>query len=123
MYSYVNHDAMRDVFVPVESEHDPLVRADLITTIVNDFAQRLVAQYERTVYDMKTRGMNTGQIADALQLSERKVKALMAAHSEHTGQWNPLRRHKATEFVDISHLVQRAGTARQQSTGTSPATV
>lgn len=108
MYSYVNHQAMRDVFRPLEVETDPAVRGELILSIEVEYANSMIEQYERTCYELKDKGWNTGQIADALSMSERKVKTFISDYAKRTGEWNPLRRRVTGNVIDISHLVRRA---------------
>ena len=108
MYHYVNHQAMREVFAPIEAETDPHIRANLMEKIHDEFANLLVEQVERTCWELKHRKQwNTGQIADTLGISERKVKMFIRWYSERTGEWNPLVRPKAAEVIDISHLVRK----------------
>lgn len=108
MYHYVNHQAMREVFAPIAAETNPQVRADLMETVQDEFANLLLEQVERTCWELKHREKwNTGQIADTLLISERKVKMFIRWYSERTGEWNPLDRPKAAEVIDISHLVRK----------------
>lgn len=119
MYYYVNHHAMRDVFAPVDAELDPQVRSEMMLNIQDRFAELLVEQIERTCWELKhKRQWNTGQIADTLNISERKVKMFIRWYSERTGEWNPLDRPKPAEVIDISHLVRKQGNqpTRQHST-------
>ena len=109
MWSYVNHQAMNEIFVPLEVETDPAVRATLIDSIESEFASRILKEYERTCYQLKIKGWSTGQIADELGVSERKVKTFIRLHAERIGEHNPLaRREPATNVIDITHLVQRS---------------
>ena len=122
MYHYVNHQAIREVFVSVEAEQDPQTRAEMLDKIEHEFADLLLAQYERTCWELKHhKRWNTGQIADTLDISERKVKTFIRWYSERTGEWNPLARPKAENVIDISHLVQRRDNQaiRRRSTGTN----
>lgn len=108
MWSYVNHHAMSEIFRPLELEPDPAVRATLLENIETEFANRLLNEYERATFDLKKLGWNTGQIAEALSISERKVKTLIRLHAENTGQFNPLaKRGPAENVIDITHLVRR----------------
>jgi hypothetical protein len=109
MWSYVNHQAMSEIFLPLEVETDPAVRANLIESIETEFATRIIREYERTCFELKKNGWNTGQISEALAISERKVKLFIRNHAAHTGQWNPLaRRSTDGSVIDITHLVQRS---------------
>jgi hypothetical protein len=111
MYYYVNHQAMNEVFKPIEVETDPQVRIELIDTIESEFANRITMEYERTCYELKQKNWSTGQIAEALSISERKVKMLIRWYSERTGEWNPLQRRPLVNVIDISHLVAKSGRA------------
>jgi len=114
MYHYVNHQAMREVFAPVEAELDPAVRADLMQKIYDEFADLYLEQVEKTCWELKhKRAWNTGQISDTLNISERKAKMFIRWYSERTGEWNPLSRPQPGEVIDISDLVKRN---RQDST-------
>jgi hypothetical protein len=108
MRSYVNQQAMSEVFLPVQTEVDPLDRLTLIQTVENEFANLIIEQYQRTAFELKTKGWSTGQISELFNISERKIKLFIRWHSEHTGEWNPLRRRTAVDVIDISHLVSRA---------------
>ena len=107
MYHYVNHQAMREVFAPIVAETDPQVRADLMEKIHDEFANFLIEQIERTCWELKQKQWNTGQIADTLGISERKVKMFIRWYSDRTGEWNPLARPKPAEVIDISDLVRK----------------
>lgn len=107
MSRYVNHHVVDAVFVVPESEADPQVRADILADIQTDFVSRMLHQYERTVYELKKQGWNTGQISDFLSFSERRVKRMISDYSKRTGVWNPLQRRTGEGAIDISHLVMR----------------
>lgn len=107
MYYYVNHQAINETFVPMEREPDPLVRIDIIKNIQRDLEERLFDQVAKTAYELKVKGWSTGQIAEALDLSERKIKVLIGFHADSIGEHNPLIRHRATNVIDISHLVRK----------------
>lgn len=108
MYSYVNHQAMNDVFAPVVAEHNPISRADMLEKIQDDFTQRLFDTLTKTCWELKHREQwNTGQISDTLNISERQVKAFIRYHAQQTGEWNPLEIPRPAEVIDISHLVRR----------------
>lgn len=108
MYHYVNHQAMSEVFAPATLETDPQVRAEVLVKLHDEFADLLLEQIERTCWELKhKRQWNTGQIADTLNISERRVKMFIRWYSERTGEWNPLSRPKPAEVIDISHLVRK----------------
>lgn len=122
MYYYVNHQAINETFKPIEIETDPQVRLELINNIEKELADRLLAEYERTCFELKQRNWSTGQIADGFNISERKVKMFIRWYAERTNQWNPLKRREATNVIDISHLVARKQEAknRHPAKGTNP---
>jgi hypothetical protein len=107
MFHYVNHHAIAELFAPAAAEHDPIVRAAALDTIQVEFIESLIELMERTAYELKMLNWNTGQIADHLGVSERKVKTLIGWHSARTGEWNPLKRRETETVIDISHFVQR----------------
>lgn len=114
MYSYVNHQAMSEVFAPVEAETNPQARAESLVTIQQDFVNHVFDALSKTCWELKHREKwNTGQIAETLKISDRKVKALIRHYTRQTGEWNPLDRPEVAEVVDISPLVKRH---RPQST-------
>lgn len=108
MRSYVNQQAMSEVFSPVQAEIDALDRLKLIQTVENEFANLIIEQYQRTAFELKMQGWSTGQISELFNISERKIKLFIGWHSKHTGEWNPLRKRTAIDVIDISHLVSRA---------------
>lgn len=114
MYYYVNHQAINETFKPIEVETDPQVRLELINNIERELADRLLAEYERTCFELKKRDWSTGQISEAFSISERKVKMFIRWYAERTNQWNPLQRRKATNIIDISHLVARRMEAKSR---------
>lgn len=114
MYYYVNHQAINETFKPIEIETDPQVRLELINNIERELADRLLAEYERTCFELKQRNWSTGQISEAFGISERKVKMFIRWYAERTDQWNPLKRRQATNVIDISHLVARKQEARNR---------
>jgi hypothetical protein len=108
MYSYVNHQAMSEVFAPVEVETNPHVRGESLVRIYEDFADHFIDALSKTCWELKHREQwNTGQIAETLKVSERRVKFLIRHYVQQTGEWNPLDRPKAAEVIDISHLVRK----------------
>lgn len=117
--AYVNHHAMGELFEPLRTEANPQHRMDLIDSMQAEFGDHLMALYEQTAYELKAMNWNTGQIADLLNVSERKVKLLITWYAERSGLRDLLRRTSDAKIVDISHLVQKkknsAGTASLQS--------
>jgi hypothetical protein len=111
MSHYVNHQAMREVFAPLEAQDNPQERAAQIEKVEAEFCISILEQYERTSYELKMLGWSTGQIADLLDMSERKVKNFIRCYSERTGSRNPLERHVTENVIDISHLVARRAKA------------
>jgi hypothetical protein len=109
MYHYVNHQSINDLFKPLEVETDPRARLNLIKGIKSEVIDKLVNQIAITCFELKVMGWSTGQIAEAFDISERKVKALIKYHSDKTSSHNPLVRHKASDIVDISYLVTKSG--------------
>lgn len=105
MYYYVNHQAINEIMKPIEVENDPRVRLQIIKNVHMDIEERLLDQVALTCYQLKIADWSTGQIAEAFDLSERKVKALIKFHADSIGEHNPLMRHKASNIIDISHLV------------------
>lgn len=121
MYSYVNHQAMSEVFASVEAETNPQARAESLTKIYEDFANHLFDALCKTCWELKHRQQwNTGQIADTLQISERRVKSLIRYYVQQTGEWNPLDRPHPVEVIDISHLVRKRATAQSHQNSTEP---
>lgn len=122
MLRYVNHDSIHDMFAFVEAEPDPQSRAAMLNSMQQTFISALAFQYGRTAYELKTAGWNTGQISDLLELSERRIKRLIADYSSETGNWNPLQRRTSSGAIDISHLVLRQH-ASQPTVYNSDATI
>jgi hypothetical protein len=109
MWSYVNHQAMNEIFMPLEAETDPIVRSNLIESIETEFGTRILKEYEKTAFELKKSGWSTGQIAESMGISERKVKKFIALYAERKGELNPLIRHQPDGVViDITHLIQRS---------------
>lgn len=125
MYSYVNHQAMSEVFAPVQVETNPHVRGESLVRIYEDFADHFIDALSKTCWELKHREQwNTGQIAETLKVSERRVKFLIRHYVQQTGEWNPLDRPKAAEVIDISHLVRkqsRPHAAQPTHSGEAPA--
>lgn len=108
MLSYVNHQAIRDAFRPIEAEHDPMVRASLAKALLNEVYRDLSFQYSRTAFELKKyKKWNVGQIAEYLGVSGRHVKRMIRDYCETSGEWSPIRRRtEPYEFSDISALVE-----------------
>jgi hypothetical protein len=105
--AYVNHHAMSELFDPLRTEANPQQRWDSLTAMQTEFGEHLLALYEQTAYELKALNWNTGQIADFLEISERKVKVLISWYAERSGLRDPLKRTSVSNIVDISELVRR----------------
>jgi hypothetical protein len=105
--AYVNHHAMSELFDPLRTESNPEQRMESMSAMQTEFGEHLLALYEQTAYELKAMNWNTGQIADFLEISERKVKLLISWYAERAGLRDPLKRTSVSNVVDISHLVQR----------------
>ena len=120
MFTYVNHQAMGDLFRPLEHERLPAQRAKSLQALMSELADHVYRITKQTCYDLKKEGWVTGQIADELGLSERMVKHLIKTHADDTGVRNPLVKHQMQlPTTDISHLVSRAAADRRRSTQTT----
>lgn len=124
MRSYVNHQAMSDLFVPMEHEPVTLHRAAYLRRLLDELAEHTLTHTRKVCYDLKAEGWTTGAIADEIGISERMVKRSISAYSKNAGVRNPLQRMGgfATE-IDITTLVNRATARHQQSEQTSHPTV
>lgn len=111
MNRYVNHQAIAEAFELADAETNPTVRAELLDKIQTEFVERLLHLYERTAFELKAQQHNTGQIADTLGFSDRRIRRMIHDYSSRTGAWNPLARRSGVGAIDISHLVQRRDTA------------
>jgi hypothetical protein len=106
MLTYVNYDAVRDSIKPIEAETDPIARIELSRQVIGQFHELITNQLRRTAFELKkNKAWNTGQIAEAMGISERLVKQMIAKWSDDTGEWNPLRRIGSATYTDISNLV------------------
>ena len=114
MPRYVNQHAIGEAFQEVDAELNPVARAEMLTTIQQDFLNRLINHYERLAYELKTQGWVTGQIADLTGFSERRIKKMLRDYSERTGVWNPLMHRSGEGAIDISHLVTRVRAAKEE---------
>lgn len=121
MFTYVNHQAMHDLFRPLEVEPNPIQRVSQIDTLYSEIAAKLEAQVSRTAYELKTReNWSTGQISEAMNISERMVKRFITDYAADNGKHNPLkRRQPAGQVIDITRLVNRRAAAHQQSADTT----
>lgn len=121
MYYYVNHQAINDLFAPVDMETSPEGRAEVLLNVSDEFTNRLLKEYEQTAWELKHKTKwNTGQIADLLNISERKVKMLIRWYSERTGEWNPLARRRAQNVVDISEFVRQRASGKSRPRSAEP---
>lgn len=122
MLSYVNRHAADELIAPVEAEHDPIVRAEMIRIIAADIHRVLIEQYERTAYELKRhRSWNNGQISELLGISERRAKRLLSDYSKRTGVRHPYEKFDPGTVMDISDLVAtvRTGPKKASSQSTS----
>jgi hypothetical protein len=108
MLSYVNHQAVRDAFRPIEVEQDPVVRSELMKALLSELCRDIFFQYSKAAFELKKRkNWNTGQIAEFLNVSERHAKRLIREYCNSSGEWNPLqRRAESYDFTDITALVR-----------------
>lgn len=121
MHYYVNHQAINDLFAPVEMEKNPLGRAEVLLNVSDEFTNRLLKEYEQTAWELKHKlQWNTGQISDLLNISERKVKMLIRWYSERTGEWNPLAKPRAQNVVDISEFVRQRASDKSRPRSAAP---
>ena len=120
MRAYVNHQAMGDLFRPIEHEPNPIQRAMSLKTLVNELASHVYDLAKATCYDLKASGWSTGQIADEIGLSERAVKRVISEYAEDKGIRNPLKQvYGFPKEIDVSYLVSRAAAVRRRSEETS----
>lgn len=115
MHTYVNHQAMREVFDPSQSEANPMLRAVMLRKIMEEFSSLAVDGYSRTAFELKRQEWSVGQISELLNLSGRKVKRMISDHAKHSNSPNPLLKRKTLEYIDISHIVAKAKTAGEAS--------
>ena len=118
MHIYVNHQAMREVFEPSQAETDPLLRAEMLTNIMNEFIGLTAEGYGRTAYELKKQNWSVGQISETTGISGRRIKYLISAYSKRNKVRNPLlKRERGGDYIDISHLV---GKAREREEASQP---
>lgn len=115
MHTYVNHQAMSEVFAPSQAETNPMLRAVILKKVMGEFSSLVVYGYSRTAFELKKDDWSVGQISELLDLSGRKVKKMISDHASSTGQPNPLVKHKTLNYVDISHIVAKAKAADKAS--------
>ena len=116
MFTYVNQQAMGDLFRPLEHESNPVIKANQMKKLVDELAAHVYKHAAHTCYSLKEKGWSTGAISDEMQISERAVKRLIRFHSEKESLRNPLERMQGFGFeIDISHLVSRAAAIRRRS--------
>lgn len=120
MLAYVNHQAMGDLFRPLEHESNPVLRVQQLTSLMDEMAEHLHTHLTKTCYDLKVQGWSTGAISDEVGVSERMVKRLITAHSQEKKVRNPLLAMRGCDVeVDITQLVNRAVAARQKPEDTT----
>jgi len=111
---------MVEVFDPLETQPDPLLRLDQIKTIKADFSDRLLAVYQRTAFDLKAAGWSIHQIGDELDVSVALVRKMIADHARNTRQVSPLwSRRDMTGAIDIRALVRLADANHPAGAATS----
>ena len=116
MAAYVNHKSLVELVEPVFDESNLVQQAAMARDLRIAVENSLFDLYAQVCYDLKAiEDWNTGQISMELDISERKVKALIAWFARKNKAENPLnpREPRSTNVVDISHLVRKA--ARTES--------
>lgn len=120
MSIYVNPRVIDEVFDTIELQGKVLERIELLHTIENTFAGRLLDSYERAAYELKNEGWTLAQIADELNVPNKAVPGLLRAYQNRTGKPNLLPVRSFTgNVVDIRSLVGKEAVSRRQSTETS----
>lgn len=115
MTTYVNHHAMREVFEPLESQPDPVRRAEQLREIQGDFAERIIQSYERTAFELKERGWLFEQIAHELDTTVALAKSLVSDYAKRTNRIPPQRNRKGYgTVVDIRSIVRRSDGRRRK---------
>jgi hypothetical protein len=109
MSGYVNHVAVRELFDYAAAEPDPVKRFYLLLKLRDDISNEIVTKFAVTMYEMKaTQGWTVGEMAEALDTSERKVKAIINWHIANKGAPDIMRpRPLPDNVVDISSVVVR----------------
>lgn len=124
MRSYVNHQAMGDLFRPLEHTPEALHRAVYIKNLLDELATHTLTHAQKACYDLKKEGWTTGAIASEMGVSERMVKRLIARYSRTRGVRNPLEKFSGFDNeIDITLLVNRAVESPQRSEETTHPTV
>lgn len=109
MSGYVNHVAVRELFDYAAAEVDPVKRFYLLMSLRDDISNEIVTKFALTMYELKdTHGWTVGEMAEALNTSERKVKAIINWHIANKGARDIMRpRPLPDNVVDISSVVVR----------------
>lgn len=109
MHGYVNHVAVRELFDGVGVEPDPNVRFELLKRLRDDISNELITHLAGTMYELRDlHGWTCGEMAEALDTSERKVKAIIRWWIANKGVRDIMRpRPIPDNVVDISSLVAR----------------
>ena len=111
MAAYVNHKSLVELVEPVYEEKNLVQQAGMARELRLAVENSLFDLYSQVCYDLKViEDWNTGQISMELDISERKVKALIAWFARKNKAENPLnpREPRSTNVVDISSLVRKA---------------
>ena len=107
MKTYVNQQAINEIYLPIESETDPQTRVAMITSLQPEFTTRHIEAIAKTCYELKYLRWSSGQIADEFSISERRVKRLITHHAKKVKSQNPLYKFAVIDAMDISDLVQK----------------
>lgn len=119
MAGYVNHQAMVEVFSPLEQQRDPTIRATLIHLIQDEYTQRLVEMLERTAFELKENGWTVPQVADELSLTVAQTRRAILQYARRAGRISPLRDKGMAQVIDIRSLVRKADENRPAGEGTT----
>lgn len=120
MQSYVNHQAMGDLYRPLEHYPNPLTRAAYLKNLLDELAIHTTKHAQKVCYDLKKEGWSIGAIADELGVSGRMAKRLITAYSAQNKVLNPLYKNAGIPVeIDITHLVSRESARRQRSEETT----
>lgn len=120
MFTYVNHQAMGDLFRPLEHQPNPMIRATQIKGLVAELSKHVTEHSARTCYELKKQDWSIGAIADELGVSQHMVRRLIRQHADETGVRNPLKRMTGMPVeIDITTLVNKEAARRQASEETS----
>lgn len=110
---------MVEVFVPLESQRDPAIRAALIHLIQDEYTQRLVEVLERTAFELKEKGWTVPMIADELCISVAQTRRAISQYARRAGRLSPLRTRDMSNVIDIRSLVRKADATHQAGEGTT----